>query len=73
MERHEISSVKLQPVTKFLFLQKTIPKEVHEDLMQILGGKFLQYSVGKMWCANFQNGGFETQEAAQFGKPSMIQ
>lgn len=71
-ESVEFSSVELRAVMKLMFLQKKTPKKIHECMMQTLGVKCPSYSTVKKWCANFQRGDFETQDAARSGRPSTV-
>ena len=57
---------------KFLFLQNKTPKEIHDCMMQTLSDKCPSYSTVKKWCANFQGGDFETDDAARSGRPSTV-
>ncbi|XP_042310079.1 uncharacterized protein LOC121923591 [Sceloporus undulatus] len=68
----EFSSTELRAIMKFLFLQKKTPKEIHECMMQTLSDKCPSYSTVKKWCANFQQGDFETEDAARSGRPSTV-
>lgn len=72
MQSVEFSNVELRAVMKFLFLQKKTAKEIHECMMQTLSVKCPSYSTVKKWCANFQRGDFETEDAARSGRPSTV-
>lgn len=49
---------------KFLFLQKKVPKDIQECLIQSLNDKFSSYSTEKKLCDNFQRRHFETHVTA---------
>lgn len=71
-ENVEFSNVELRAVMKFLFLQKKTPREIHDCMMQTLADKCPSYSTVKKWCANFQRGDFETEDAGRSGRPSTV-
>ena len=41
-------------------------------MMQTLSDKCPSYSTVKKWCANFQGGDFEIDDAARSGRPSTV-
>lgn len=54
------SNVELEAIIKFPFLQKKIPKEIHECLIQV---PVMVNCEKKKWCAKCQCGDFQTEEA----------
>lgn len=60
-ESLEFSSVEL-----IKFLQKKMPKEIHECIMQTSGNKWPSYSAVKKWCTSME---ILRQDTAGFGRP----
>lgn len=72
MKDLELLNVKLQTIVKFLFLQNKAPKEIHDCMLEALSDMCLSYSSMKKWCASFQHGDFETEDATRSGRPSTV-
>lgn len=59
------TSVQLQVVMKFLFLQGKSAKDIHTEMSQTLGEKGPSYSTVKTWISSFKTGHFTVEDEPQ--------